>query len=394
MVHTYRELVRLETGNRWGRSDHGPDAPETGFTLIELLVVISIIAILISILLPALAKARELANRAVCMANIRGIIQSMISYAQSNEGTFPLLNCAGTTDSTYYLNPMDQPSGNGAWNFLLPGLTAPEVTQAAYMYGFNPGWGSAYQGLVLVSPSFDEWLLVLGGYVTPSTFICPSDAIGAAPSQEYDKSTVPATFLGNFMGGNPHYNGYWNYTGQGLSYSIAFPYVWNAGQGHLLSSVPQYWTTLGANTDTPLVSDMAPIDSGGSTPGSEADSGPGVGIYQRITTTLPTANTYGPYIYNSGNHAGDGQNVGFGDDHVTWAISPYVGQSGDNIFTYTTATGVVNGTTDTNQVGNIGSGFGPEPAPRILTMAPPFDIEMTPVRTASPIAGSGSYTAW
>ena len=61
-----------------------------GFTLIELLVVISIIAILISILLPALAKARELANRAVCMANVRGIIQSMVTYAQSNNGTFPV----------------------------------------------------------------------------------------------------------------------------------------------------------------------------------------------------------------------------------------------------------------------------------------------------------------
>ena len=61
------------------------------FTLIELLVVISIIAILVSILLPALAKARELANRAVCMANIRGIIQSMITYGQSNNGTFPAI---------------------------------------------------------------------------------------------------------------------------------------------------------------------------------------------------------------------------------------------------------------------------------------------------------------
>ncbi len=131
---------------------------------------------------------------------------------------------------------------------------------------------------------------------------------------------------------------------------------------------------------------MAPVPYDGWWGPSLAD-GPSDGVYYRDTKVLPTANTYGPYIYNSGNHAGDGQNVGFGDDHVTWEISPYVGQNGDNIFTYTAATGVVNGTTDTNQqIWNPGT-------PYIHTLAPPFDTCMMPVRAVNP-AGAAKGSAW
>ena len=71
-----------------------------GFTLVELLVVIAIISLLVSILMPGLAYAKEAARRAACMANLNGIGKALAQYQSHYDDEWPWMNSSGAFHTT------------------------------------------------------------------------------------------------------------------------------------------------------------------------------------------------------------------------------------------------------------------------------------------------------
>ncbi len=84
-------------------------AKAAGFTLVELLVVIGIIALLVSILLPALNKARRTARTASCLSNERQLVMGELQYIQDNKGHYsPYYDFGGTPPGQFQIEWMSQ----------------------------------------------------------------------------------------------------------------------------------------------------------------------------------------------------------------------------------------------------------------------------------------------
>lgn len=112
---------------------------ERGFSLIELLVVIAIIAILASLLLPALTHAKALASATQCKSNLKQMDLALIMYVHDHEGFYP----AGPTGIGFFSwEAAISPSLGSMASAVFQCPTHDRISHSApYSYGYN-AWGN------------------------------------------------------------------------------------------------------------------------------------------------------------------------------------------------------------------------------------------------------------
>ena len=255
------------------------------FTLIELLVVVAIIALLISILLPSLSRARELSKRLVCQANMKGLGTSFKIYANENIEQWPVPPFDESAINETGIEYIDQIGEDGDLD--REEMSCTEGDMSEYCQG-----NSSTQ----VSTTRAFWMLVRTGEVTVKQYHCPSSDDVVDDTQEIDR-----------------YYDFKNVNRVSYGYQVPF----------------------GPN-------DTRPSENADSRQAMAGDKGPFA--YERLPVLDPqgmglTQNS-SPNEWkqlNSGNHggrgAGEGENILFQDGHAEFVRKPIVGIDSDNIYT-------------------------------------------------------------
>jgi prepilin-type N-terminal cleavage/methylation domain-containing protein len=248
-----------------------------GFTLVELLVVIAIIALLMGILMPALARVRQIAFRLVCGTNLSGIGKAMLIYSNDYDDELPR---AGGRSAAW---------SGGISNWMADNRFA--------AYGVGPD-GSGGAGTI--TSCF--YLLVKYAEVTPKSFICKGDSgtTEFKPAQ-YNAGHIELIDLWDF-GPEPLKH---------CSYSYHMPFG-------------LYALTTSSEPGMAVAADRNPWIA---SPAAEAKD---------IALFNPVGGRETVNVGNAIAHQEDGQNVLFMDSHVGFEKKSFCGVNDDNIYTFWT----------------------------------------------------------
>ncbi len=281
------------------------------FSPLDLFWLILLLALLLSILLPSLARARELAKRSVCASNLRGLGQGMVIYSNDNQEWFPTHYFEAT-----YGTSDELPRAHGVtWVGTMGSNAELKVSEAT----------GPQKSPHRSHPSRSLFLLVISGMSTTQMFQCPSSTDKADDLRNHGPDAGGgAEPVASHAGRNRFdFAGY-----DRLSYGYQLPYGPKARPHEALDSrmvvsadKGPYYRAAGpglpdSRTSRDGRSDLSP-------PASWTDVDP-----NRLLADEPRWRAF-----NSRNHRGEGQNALFLDGHVQFCKSPIVGLNNDNIFT-------------------------------------------------------------
>ena len=117
-----------------------------GFTLVELLMVLGIIAVLLALLLPTLAAARETAKTTQCLSNLRQLATAAAGYCAENDGSYPFARYVPETAGTIFYG----------WDFtvVVDRATGKRTVEPGLLWAGHAGGAKSSAGQVQQCPSF------------------------------------------------------------------------------------------------------------------------------------------------------------------------------------------------------------------------------------------------
>ena len=274
------------------------------FTLVELLVVIAIIALLMGILMPALARVRQIAYRMLCGSNLAGIGKGMLIYSNDSDEEYPKAGGPRAAWGT---------AGN---------LSDWDAQKFPEYYGASPAD-------VTITSSL--YLLVKYADVTPKQFVCKGDVgtkifkLSDSASAASDPEIEDVTDVWDFGDGKDGTN----WPGMYCSYSYHMPYDRGAIQGWPITAVSSPASPLCADRN-PYLDKNSRVYLEGNGCGAEDDEVPPEWVEPGGLTAPYYADV--DKTGNSAAHHREGQNVLFNDQHVAFEKYPNCGIARDNIW--------------------------------------------------------------